>query len=325
MNKKYIILILIGLTLIASVIFFVNKNKNYFGETETENKVKTENDISTKNNGETEDKIKKENKLKIITSFYPLYFFTSQIVGDRAIVFNITPKGVEPHDYEPTAQDMVNIENSDLLILNGGGLESYEKSIKNNLNKKNIPVLIAGENLFVLQADPHIWLAPILATEIVDKIERKISLIDPTNIDYYKSNADTLIKKLNILDEEYKTGLAICREKNIIVSHSAFTYLAKSYNLNQIAIAGLSPSEEPSSKEMAKIVEFARTNNVKYIFFESLASPKLSQAIAKEVGAKTLVLNPIAGITEEEEIEDKDYFTEMRQNLMNLRIALQCR
>jgi zinc transport system substrate-binding protein len=274
-------------------------------------------------------------KIKVVTSFYPLYFFASQIAGDKAIVSNITPAGAEPHEYEPTARDIASIEDSNLLVLNGGGLEGWSENVQSNLNKNKTKVVVAGDGLTTKKhleegqdhdgIDPHIWLSPVLARQMVDKIESGLSISDPSNLSYYKSNAEILKNELSVLDEEFKKGLVTCGSKNIITSHSAFAYLASAYGLNQVSIAGLSTEEEPSSKEMSEISKFSKDNNVKYIFFESLISPKLSETIAKEIGAQTLVLNPIEGLTIDEINSGKDYFSEMRNNLVNLKIALQCR
>jgi len=273
------------------------------------------------------------NKLKITASFYPLYYFSQQIAGDKANVTNITPAGAEPHDYEPTAQDIAQIENSKLLVLDGTGLEAWGNSIKQNLNPKDTMVLTVGDGIINQKVmedgqeviDPHIWQSPPLDKEIVDKITQALIQIDPVNASYYQANATALKSKLDELDTQYKQGLANCAEKNIITSHAAFGYLATAYGLNQVSIAGLSPDAEPSPQQLADIVKFAKANNVKYIFFESLVSPKLSDTIATEVGAKTLVLNPIEGLTNDEIAQGKTYFTEMQNNLTNLRIALQCK
>jgi len=275
----------------------------------------------------------KSNKLQVTTSFYPLYFFSSQIGGDKANVVNITPAGAEPHDYEPTAQDIAQIENSKLLVLNGGGLEAWGDNIQKNIDPQKTTVVIAGQNLTnqkVLEngqnvIDPHVWLSPQLAKEMVDKITGSFVQVDPTNTEFYQANANTLKTKLDNLDSEYKQGLSSCSEKNIITSHAAFGYLATSYGLNQVSITGLSPDAEPSPAQLADIVKFAKANNVKYIFFESLISPKLANTIATEVGAKTLVLNPIEGLSNDEISQGNNYLTEMQNNLANLRTALQCK
>jgi len=272
-------------------------------------------------------------KLQVTASFYPLWFFAQQIGGEKASVINITPAGAEPHDYEPTAQDIAQIEKSKLLIVNGGGLEAWGENIKQNLHAKNTYVATVGEGLTNQQVseggkqmtDPHVWLSPPLAKEIVDKIAQDFVRIDSTNQKYYQSNADTLKTELTNLDKKYRRGLSNCSEKNIITSHAAFGYLAAAYGLTQVSIAGLSPDAEPSPQQLAGIVRFAKAHQVKYIFFESLVSPKLSDTIANEVGAKTLVLNPIEGLSSEEISQGKNYFTEMQNNLANLKLALQCK
>ncbi len=284
-----------------------------------------------KNTGQT-TKTVQLNKIQVVASFYPLYFFSSQIGGDKANVTNIVPAGAEPHDYEPTAQDMAKMESSRLIILNGGGLEAWSDNIQKNIDAKNTTIITAGEGLTTQQVtedgetgtDPHVWLDPPLAEKMVDKIAQGFEQVDPANKDYYQSNADALKAKLNNLDVAYKQSLSTCKEKNIITSHAAFGYISTTYGLNQVPIAGLSPDAEPSPQQLADIVKFAKDNNVKYIFFESLVSPKLSQTIATEVGAQTLVLNPIEGLSDEELAQGKNYLTVMQDNLTNLQTALQC-
>ncbi|HVU75713.1 MAG TPA: zinc ABC transporter substrate-binding protein [Candidatus Paceibacterota bacterium] len=273
-----------------------------------------------------------ENKLSVVASFYPMYFFASQIGGDRANVTNVTPSGGEPHDYEPTPQDVAKIGSAELVVLNGGGLEAWGDSVKQNIDPQKTVLVTAGEGLTTRQVvedgenitDPHVWLSPVLAEQIADKIEQGYAKADPANADYYAKNASGLKARLASLDTDYKQGLASCKSKDIITSHAAFGYLGAAYGLNQVAISGLSPEEEPSPKQLADIADFAKKNNVKYIFFESLVSPKLSQTIATEVGAQTLVLDPIEGIGSDEMAEGANYFSVMESNLANLRIALQC-
>jgi zinc transport system substrate-binding protein len=271
-------------------------------------------------------------KLQVVASFYPLYFFSRQIGGDRADVANIVPSGAEPHDYEPTAQDMARIERSRLIVLNGGGLEAWSDNIRKNIDAGKAIIVAAGEGLTTQQVtekgqtetDPHVWLAPRLAQKMVERIAQAFEQADPANRDYYRSNADSLKTKLGNIDMEYRRGLGNCKGKNIITSHAAFGYLAADYGLNQAPIAGLSPDAEPSPRQLADIAKFARDNKVKYIFFENLVSPKLSQTIATEVGAQTLVLNPIEGLSDEELSQGKNYLSVMHDNLINLQTALQC-
>ena len=271
-------------------------------------------------------------KIQVAASFYPLYFFAAQIGGDKAEVTNITPSGGEPHDYEPTAQDIAQIENSRLLILNGFGLEAWGNDIRQNLNPAKTFLVTASDGIISHQLteegqtmiDPHVWLAPELAKTMVDNIAVGFIKADPANAPYYQNNAAQLKNKLDQLDAAYRAGLANCQLKDIVTSHAAFGYLAQAYGLNQIAIAGLSPDAEPSPEQLAEIVKQARADKIKYIFFESLVSPKLSQTIATEIGAQTLVFNPLEGLTKDEIAQGKNYFTVLQDNLINLQTALEC-
>ncbi len=272
------------------------------------------------------------NKLQISASFYPLYFFASQIAGDKADVKNITPAGSEPHDYDPPTQDIARIENGNMLVLNGA-VEGWGSKIKENLKSKNVEIVVAGEKLLSKQIeengeivkDPHVWLNPLLAKKEIAKITEGFIKIDPTNKQYYEENEKKLDSKLDQLDSSFKEGLKSCQQKDIITSHAAFAYLAEQYGLNQVSVSGISPDEEPSGKQLAQVADFARKNSVKYIFFESLVSPKLSETIAHEIGAKTLVLDPIEGLSDDDIKAGKDYFSVMENNLKNLQIALECK
>lgn len=271
-------------------------------------------------------------KIQVATSFYPLYFFTQQIGGEKIEVINITPPGGEPHEYELTAQDIVRIENSTLLVLAGGGLESWGEKIQQNIDPQKTTILMAGEDLMTQDVveedetitDPHVWLSPVLAQKMADKIAVGLMQADPANATYYQANTDILKITLSNLDTEYRQGLSQCASKNIITAHAAFGYLASTYGLNQVSISGLSTEEEPSPQQLAEVAQFAQENGIKYIFFESLVSPELSETIATEIGAQTLVLNPLEGLTATEITEGKNYITEMQNNLHNLQIALQC-
>jgi zinc transport system substrate-binding protein len=272
-------------------------------------------------------------KMAVVASFYPLYYLSSQIGGDKAAVYNITPAGAEPHDYEPTAQDLARIEKSRLLVLNGGGLEAWAEDISKNIDPAATAVVVAGEGLMTGQveedgqraADPHIWLSPQLAQRMADRITQAFVQADPANGEYYQANAQVLNAKLQGLDAEYRQGLSDCASKSIITSHAAFGYLAAAYGLTQVSISGLAPEAEPSPQQLIGIAKFAKDNQVKYIFFESLVSPKLAETIANEVGAQTLVLDPLEGLSDAELAAGKDYLTEMRNNLANLKTALACK
>lgn len=270
-------------------------------------------------------------KLHIVASFYPLYFFASEIGGENAEIVNLIPAGTEPHNYDPSPRDIILIEDSDMLILNGG-IEVWVDKIKSNLKEKEIKVIKAGEELFTKEMlrdgkriqDPHVWLNPIYAKKQVEKITRGYITTDPANTGYYENKRKALDGKLDKLNEMYKQGLENCQRRDFITSHAAFVYLAEQYGLRQVAISGLSPDQDPSVSRLAEIADFAKKNNIKYIFFETLVSPKFSETIAQEIDAETLVLDPIEGLSDDDIRTGKNYFTAMENNLKNLQTALQC-
>jgi zinc transport system substrate-binding protein len=175
------------------------------------------------------------------------------------------------------------------------------------------------------EQDPHVWLDPTLAVAQVEAIRAGLAKANPANADHYASNAKSYAARLTALHEAFTTGLAQCKRREIVVSHAAFTYLADRYKLLQIPVMGLAPQAEPSPAELARVVRLVRRLKANVIFFETLVSPRLAETLAAEVGAKTLVLNPVEGLTAEEEKAGKDYVALMQDNLANLRAALDCR
>jgi zinc transport system substrate-binding protein len=270
-------------------------------------------------------------KVSVVVTFYPLAEFAKQVGGDKVEVINITSGGVEPHDYEPSSQDIIKIQKSDLFLINGNGLDTWALDLITD--SKTRAVVMSDQSLTIdlsisdnqnLQDDPHFWLDPIIAQEIVNIIGDELSAVDPANEEFYQSNAFNYRSSLNELDTDYSNGLTNCVKNKIVVSHKAFSYIGNRYNIDIINISGISPEEEPSAKQLAEISELVKTEGIEYVFSESLGSPELAQTVATEVGVQMLELNPIEGLTKEQEENNEDYVSIMRQNLINLRTALKC-
>lgn len=271
-----------------------------------------------------------ESGATVAASFYPLAEFAKQVGGDRVDVFTVVPSGAESHEFEPTPQDIARIYSADIFILNGGGLEPWGEAIALELKKKGVAVLRMADSIVLEKdaddvLDPHIWLDPVLAAREVGVIRDALVRLDPQNSMVYAGNVERYLARLSQLDETYRAGLAVCAIRDAVASHAAFGYLARRYGLNVISIAGLSPEEEPSPKRLAEIAEFAREKNIRHIFFETLVSPKIAETIARELGAETLVFNPLEGLGEDEISAGKEYVSVMEENLQNLRRALVCR
>lgn len=269
----------------------------------------------------------------IVTSFYPLYYLTAQIAGDRAEVRNLVPAGAEPHDWEPSARDVADIQKAALFVYNGAGFESWvDKTLDAAKSSKRVVIEATqglpltppppGEEGKTFASDPHVWLDPTLAKLIAIRIADGLAKSDAAGKDVYTRNLDDLIKRLDDLDGKFKDGLRECARREIITSHAAFGYLARRYGLEQIAVEGLAPDAEPTPARIVEVAQLARARGATTIFFETLVSPNVAETIAKESGAKTMVLDPLEGVKDE---KTQTYFTVMNDNLANLRTALGCR
>ena len=274
-------------------------------------------------------------KLNVVASFYPVAEFSRAVGGSLVNVITVTPAGVEPHDYEPTAQQIASVYQSQIFLYNGGGVDAWADRISADVSSHGISVVELGKSIAVVAPaqgsedpsaafDPHFWLDPVLAEKEIAIIEKTFETKDPFHASDYQKNANAYIAKLSALDASYRNGLASCKMRTIVTSHAAFAYLGAEYNLNVIPISGLSPDEEPSAGRLAQIAMLAKQQNIKYIFFETLVSPKLADTLAQEIGAQTLVFNPLEGVSDADQAAGKNYLTVMQDNLNNLKTGLLC-
>jgi zinc transport system substrate-binding protein len=292
-------------------------------------------------------------KLKVVASVYPVYEFARQVGGDKLDLTLLVPPGAEPHDWEPTAREILTIKAAKLFLYHGAGFESLDKILtpetlgttKALAVSKDIPLLKPGKDDDDHDhdhhsdakkphdhqgdakkphdhVDAHTWLDPVIAQQEVAAVAAALAAADPANADYYRQNAANYSRELAKLDQEYKTALAGLPGRDIVTSHAAFGYLAARYGLKQVPIMGLTPDSEPTPEKMAAIVKFCREHKVRYIFFETIVSPRLAETIARETGAGLLVLNPVENLTADELKQGKDYLSIMRENLANLKKAL---
>jgi zinc transport system substrate-binding protein len=279
-------------------------------------------------------------KIKVVATVYPVYDFAHIIGGEKVDLSLLVPPGAEPHDWEPKAKDIIALKSAKAVLYQGNGLEPYATKLLTPEQLGSTKAFQAGKNIELLPAteeeeddsdndheklanDPHVWLDPVNAQQEVKNILEALSTVDPANKEYYQANANRLLNDLQELNKDYKNTLASLTGKDIVTTHAAFAYLAKRYNLNQVPIMGLAPEAEPTPEKMVDVVKFVREHKVKVVFFETLVSPKLAETISRETGAKALVLNPIEGLTEEEMESGKNYISIMKENLLNLKIALE--
>lgn len=278
--------------------------------------------------GSSSKGFEEEDKIAVVTTIYPMYDFVRNIAGDRAEVINLVPAGMEPHDFELSTGDMQLMEQAELFIYNGAGMEHFvDKTLKSLTNEKLI-VVEAAKEITTFQSedgetDPHTWLSVENAMAEALAIKEALVKMDGENADYYEANYETYREKLEELDARYREELTGLSGDTIVVAHEAFGYLCREYGLKQEAVEGLTADSEPDSARMKEIIDFCKEEEIKVIFFEELVSPKVADAIASEIGAETMVLNPIEGLTAEQEEAGLDYIGLMEQNLEALKKALQ--
>lgn len=282
-------------------------------------------------------------KLRVVASFFPMYEFARNIAGDRASVSVFIPIGDEPHGWEPTTQEILEVQNSQLFIYNGYGMESFIPTFLSNGNFPNTTFVKASEGIHMQSADvqqvasqeagpviaqggmdPHVWNDPILAEREVRNIADAMEKADPTNAAYYETNALSYNAKLSRLDQDIRSGLSKCQTHTFASFHNAFNYFSQRYNLTDIWISGLAPEAEVAPQDLAKVEDIIKQDHLKVIFSEDLVDPKLADSLSADVGATTQILSPLEGINETEQKENVTFLDKWYQNLDALRYAMGC-
>lgn len=277
---------------------------------------------------------KKEGKLNIMTTFYPIYDFTRNIVGDEGDVSLLIGAGTEPHEYDPTAKDIAKISQSDALVYDNENMETWVPTVMKSLTDSKVKEIKATKDLVLLpggeeedhdhdhggeehhhEYDPHVWLSPYRAKLLVQKITDQLSEAFPAKASAFKTNAQAYLEKLTELDNDYLKALKDAKQKNFVTQHTAFKYLALDYGLNQVGIAGISPEAEPSPARLAELTKYIKENDIRYIYFEENASEKIAKTLATETGVALEVLNPLESLTKEEMDKGDNYISVMKENL----------
>ncbi|MBI5027009.1 MAG: zinc ABC transporter substrate-binding protein [Nitrospirae bacterium] len=240
-----------------------------------------------------------------------------QVGGERVDVRVLLPPGASPHTFEPTPRDMRELSGTKIFVKIGAGLEFWADKIVKAVASKELVVVegasgvklikqIGGHNGHekpghaedIRQAqsgDPHIWLDPVIAADIVLKIEKAIIRVDPRNAEFYQRNSKLYREKLLQLDREISARVNNFRIKEFVTFHSAWGYFARRYGLRVAGVIVETPGKEPGPKHIAKIIKEVKKTGSNVIFAEPQFSPKIAESIARESGAKVLFLDPIGG------------------------------
>jgi len=275
-----------------------------------------------------------QTKINVIASFFPIYEFVKAVGGDRIDASVLIPIGAEPHNFDPTIQEIQKANSANLLVYNGASMEEpwiHNLTPQNSVDTSKGMNLLANPNDPQIKGpnDPHIWLDPILAIKQVQNIRDGLEKVDPKNTVYYNQNAQNFVGQLNKLDLAFKGNLTSsnCAKRDFIPFHLAFGYFAPRYGLTAHPIhEGVTPNGEVLPQKLVEVVNLARNLGLKVIYSEDLLDPKSSQAIAEQIpGAKVMVLSPIEGINSTEQKAGIGYFDKMYQDLAALKVGLQCK
>ncbi|MFE9692943.1 metal ABC transporter substrate-binding protein [Micromonospora sp. NPDC005806] len=276
------------------------------------------------------------NRVDVVVAFYPLQFLAERIGGDTVKVTNLAKPGAEPHDLELNPRQVGQLTDAELIVYLAGFQPAVDEAVAQNAGDRAFDVAAvqplrdaadgghrhegeAGHEEETGGKDPHVWLDPTRLATIADRLAERLGKADPDRAADFTARAKALRADLERLDADYTQGLKTCQRREIVASHTAFGYLAARYQLEQVGITGLSPDAEPAPQHLAEVAAEAREHHATTIFFETLVSPKVAETVAREIGAKTAVLDPIEGPP-----ADGDYLSAMHTNLQTLRTALDC-
>lgn len=284
------------------------------------------------NSAESNNSIESNNKLTIVTSFYPMYISTLNIVKDipDVEVINMTaPQTGCLHDYSLSTKDLKTLSSADIFVINGAGMESFLDDVIDEYS--DLKIIEASNGISLIEdtdhdehehdVNPHVWVSISKNIEEVSNIAKELSAFDPNHASEYEANADAYIAKLENLRTEMHAALDNVNNKDIITFHEAFPYFAEEFNLNIAGVIEVEPDSEPSAKEVENIISIINEKNIKALFTEPQYSSKIADTIAKETGASIYTLDPIVTGDVNEDAYD-DYIVKMQENLNTLKEAL---
>ncbi|HEY5976082.1 MAG TPA: zinc ABC transporter substrate-binding protein [Geobacteraceae bacterium] len=288
-------------------------------------------------------------RLQVVTTLFPVYDFVRTVGGDKVQAQLLLPPGVEPHSFEPKPEDMVRIAKADLFVYTSPLMEPWAAKLLAGLDGGRRPVaVVAAEKVTYLPAgagphghhdaageehrhgaegkDPHVWLDPANARQMVATITASLVARDPANGSFYAANAAAYDRRLADLDGRFKQGLANCGTREFLHGgHGAFGYLAARYGLQYQAAYALAADAEPTPGRLVALVRQLREHGLHHIFYEELLTPRVAETIAKETGATLLPLHGLHNLSRDELARGESYLSLMEQNLSNLRTGLACR
>lgn len=273
---------------------------------------------------------KDNGKLNVAVSFNAMKEFTQAVGKDKINITTIIPDGTEPHDFQPTTNNMKELQQANVFIYNGFGMEPWAEKTLKSIDKKDLVAVNASQGIdpIVLtdekerkehgNYDPHCLLSLVNAQIEVKNIADALAKADPKNADFYQKNAADYNAQLQQLYTEYKAKFQSVPNKQFVTGHAAFGYLCRDFGLTQTSVESVFADGEPTTQQLANLVEYCKTHHVKTIFTEDMVSPKTSQTLANEVGASVKTIH-----TMESGEGSASYIDRMKEDLDEIYTSLQ--
>lgn len=258
-------------------------------------------------------------KVKVSVTFNAIKEFVEAVGKDKVEISTIIPDGIEPHDFEPKAKDMVGLNSADIFVYNGMDMEKWVDDAVNAANNQDLLTVEASKGVEAIktnenaQNDPHVWLSLKGADIEVKNIANALISKDPDNKEYYEKNRDEFLSETDDLFNEYSNKFSNAKSKDFVTGHAAFAYFCRDFSLQQNSVEDVFAEGEPTAKDLKELIEYCKTNNVKTIFAEELASPEVSKTLADSVGATVETI-----YTCESNEDNKSYIDRMKSNLQKI-------
>jgi zinc transport system substrate-binding protein len=288
----------------------------------------------------------KNEKLKIITTIFPPFDFARNITLDKADVTMLLPLGSESHSFEPTTQDIVAIQNSDIFICIGGESEKWVEKVMDSLDTEKVKVIslldlvdakeeeiVEGmeaeeeeeeEGGAVIEYDEHVWTSPVNAKAITEALSEAICEKDADNAEFYKENTSAYVEKLEKLDSDYRDMISNAKRDRIVVADRfPFRYLCDEYGIKySAAFAGCSASTDPSANTVKYLINKVNKEKISVIFYIEFSQETVANTVLQSTDAKALELHSCHNISQEDFDNGVGYVEIMNNNLEALREAL---
>lgn len=265
-------------------------------------------------------------RLKVCASIIPFSDFAERIGGDLVEVSTIIPPGANPHVFEPSPDKLIRFSEADVFICAGAGFEFWKDKFVDSSANDSLTIVELTDGISLLDGEdkkhksvsgdvehssgnPHVWLSPAIASELVQKIERAFSSKDPKNAGVYRKNTEKFLEELDELDKICRREISSFKTKKFLSQHSVWPYFAREYGLEEVGNIEKFPGKEPSPADIKDLIETAKSKDVKVIFTDAQFSRKAAEAIAEDGSLKIVVLDAIGSQ------EDTSYIDMMKRNL----------